>query len=409
VTELRAGSATDVGRVRANNQDELLVATPLFAVADGMGGAAAGEVASATAIPALRDAFAGAGESTPEHLLQAAQAANRAVWDQAEANPEMRGMGTTLVALAQVGDGQLAAINIGDSRLYQLHEGELRQVTSDHNLVAELVAEGRLSKEDAEFHPRRNIMTRALGVEPEVPVDEFLLDASPGDRLLLCSDGLFRELSDDQIASLLLRLADPEEAADELVQEAKRKGGNDNITVVVVAVGSGEKGGDPTTAIAASASPEIVKRAKDPRPAGGGRRRAVPRPSTRFITLRVVGFLVLLLLLLGLAAAGVAWYARDGYFVGLKGSQIVIFRGQPGGLLWFHPTVAVTTGVTTSQVESYHLSALAAGQTEPSLAAARDLVASMVSEEQTVRQALIPPAPTTTLPAKTTPTTRPTS
>jgi serine/threonine protein phosphatase PrpC len=243
VTELRAGSATDVGRVRANNQDELLVATPLFAVADGMGGAAAGEVASATAIHALRDAFAGAGESTPEHLLQAAQAANRAVWDQAEANPEMRGMGTTLVALAQVGDGQLAAINIGDSRLYQLHEGELRQVTSDHNLVAELVAEGRLSKEDAEFHPRRNIMTRALGVEPEVPVDEFLLDASPGDRLLLCSDGLFRELSDDQIASLLLRLADPEEAADELVQEAKRKGGNDNITVVVVAVGSGGKRG----------------------------------------------------------------------------------------------------------------------------------------------------------------------
>ena len=331
MTELRAGSATDVGRVRANNQDELLVATPLFAVADGMGGAAAGEVASATAIHTLRDTFAGAGESTPESLAQAARAANRAVWDQAEANPEMRGMGTTLVALAQVGDGQLAAINIGDSRLYQLHEGELRQVTSDHNLVAELVAEGRLSKEDAEFHPRRNIMTRALGVEPEVPVDEFLLDASPGDRLLLCSDGLFRELSDDQIASLLIRLADPEEAAAELVQEAKRKGGNDNITVVVVAVGSGEKEGDPTTAISTIRAPETASQAEDPRPAGGGRRRAVPRPSTRFITLRVVGFVVLFLLLLGFAAAGVAWYARDGYFVGLRGNQIVIFRGQPGG------------------------------------------------------------------------------
>ena len=145
----------------------------------------------------------------PTTLLEAAQAANRAVWDQAEANPEMRGMGTTLVALALVDDGRLAVINIGDSRLYVLHEGELRQVTSDHNLVAELVAEGRLSKEEAEFHPRRNVITRAIGVDPEVPVDLFLLDARPGDRFLLCSDGLFRELSDDQIAALLRRLGRP--------------------------------------------------------------------------------------------------------------------------------------------------------------------------------------------------------
>jgi protein phosphatase len=171
-----------------------------------MGGAAAGEVASATAIRQLREAFE-AGEATSENLSAAAQSANRAVWDQAEANPEMRGMGTTLVALARVEAGSLAAINVGDSRLYRFHDGTLQQVTSDHNLVAELVAEGRLSKEEAEYHPRRNIMTRALGVDPEVPVDLFPLEVEPGDRFLLCSDGLPRELSDDYIASLLRRLA----------------------------------------------------------------------------------------------------------------------------------------------------------------------------------------------------------
>jgi PPM family protein phosphatase len=215
--KLRAGAATDVGLVRTTNQDELLMASPLFAVADGMGGPAAGEVAAATAIKHLQEAFVAAGEPTPDSLLEAAQAANRAVWNQAEANPEMRGMGTTLVALALVNDGRLAIINIGDSRLYVLHEGELRQITSDHNLVAELVAEGRLSKEEAEFHPRRNVITRAIGVDPEVPADLFSLDPVVGDRFLLCSDGLFRELSDDQIAALLRRLADPEDAAKELV------------------------------------------------------------------------------------------------------------------------------------------------------------------------------------------------
>ena len=146
-------------------------------------------------------------------------------------------MGTTLVALALVDDGRLAVINIGDSRLYVLHEGELRQVTSDHNLVAELVAEGRLSKEEAEFHPRRNVITRALGVDPEVPVDLFLLDPVAGDRFLLCSDGLFRELSDDQIALAAAPPGRPRGSGPRSWSaEAKFRGGNDNITVIVVDV-----------------------------------------------------------------------------------------------------------------------------------------------------------------------------
>jgi protein phosphatase len=381
VIELRAGAATDVGLVRAINQDELLVTANLFAVADGMGGAAAGEVASGTAIGHLELAFTDA-EPTTANLLAAAQAANRAVWDQAEANPEMRGMGTTLVAMSLVEDGQVAAINVGDSRLYLFHDDVLRQVTSDHNLVAELVAEGRLSKEEAEYHPRRNIMTRALGVDPEVPVDLFMLDAQPGDRFLLCSDGLPRELPDDQIASLLRRLADPKEAARELVNEAKRRGGNDNITVVVVDVVDPNSDKDTTSAVpAASASPLPA----DPAPKPGRRR-------PRLITLRVVAFCAVLVVLLAGAVAGLAWYARSGYFVGLIGKRITIFQGRPGGVLWFHPTVADPTNVTTADVESRHLPALASGQQEPSLTAARQYVDRLVAEQQAARAAARPPA-----------------
>ena len=237
---LRAGAATDVGRVRSNNQDSHLTSDPLYAVADGMGGAAAGEVASALAIEALNNGFHSAETVDPDALIQAAQTANRAVWDEAEANPEMRGMGTTLVAIALVQGPELAIINVGDSRLYVLHEGELRQITFDHNLVAEMVAEGRITPAEAEVHPRRNIMTRALGVEPDVPIDLFVEAPVPGDRYLLCSDGLPREVSDELITSLLTRFADPREAAKELVNEARNRGGNDNITVVIVDVVDGD-------------------------------------------------------------------------------------------------------------------------------------------------------------------------
>jgi protein phosphatase len=388
--ELRAGWATDVGLVRSNNQDELLVATGLFAVADGMGGAAAGEVASATAIRQLREAFE-AGEATAENLSAAAQSANRAVWDQAEANPEMRGMGTTLVALALVEEGSLAAINVGDSRLYRFHEGALQQITSDHNLVAELVAEGRLSKEEAEYHPRRNIMTRALGVDPEVPVDLFPLEVEPGDRFLLCSDGLPRELSDDSIASLLRRLADPQQAALELVNEAKRRGGNDNITVVLVdAV-------DPTMEKDVASAAVAVDERPPPKDPAPRRRRARPR----LITFRVVVYCAALVFLLGGAAIGVAWYARSGYFVGLTGNRITIFQGRPGGVLWFHPTVADATSVTTDEIEARHLPVLAAGQEEPSLTAARQYIHRLVAEKQAAQATAQPSAPAPSPPSTT--------
>ena len=416
MTRLRAGSATDVGLVRSNNQDRLLVADPLFAVADGMGGAAAGEVASATAIEGLGAAFDAAQPPTLDSLIEAAHSANRAVWEQAESNPDMRGMGTTLVALALLGDGRLGAINIGDSRLYVYRDGSLRQITSDHNLVAELVAEGRISKEEAEVHPRRNIMTRALGVDPEVPVDFFREDPVPGDRYLLCSDGLPRELRDEHIASLLSRFADPGEAAKELVEEAKRRGGNDNITVVVVDVedpgkeAAGAAAADGATAAAAASAAgglaedqkSGTRTAAESAAKGTG---AADVPRARLITPRVVAFFVLLLAIVAGAAAITGWYARSGYFVGLRGDRVTVFRGEPGGVLWFHPTVADATHVTTRDVLQHQIPRLRAGQTEPSLQAARQYVMSLVAEAQAARAAAAPPP----APAATTTTKPPTS
>lgn len=386
--QLRAGSATDVGLVRPSNEDRLLVASPLFAVADGMGGAAAGEVASSTAVQGLLDAFQAAGEPTPQTLIAAARSANRAVWEQAEANPEMRGMGTTLVALALVDGGRLAAVNIGDSRLYLLRADDFLQVTSDHNLVAELVAEGRISKEEAEVHPRRNIMTRALGVDPDVDVDLFVEDPRPGDRYLLCSDGLPRELRDEHIASLLRRFADPEEAAKELVDEAKRRGGNDNITAVVVDIVDTDSAAVPVTAHDDHEEPTAVVAATPAPDTAPAATETVPgKPKAKMVTLRVVGFFALLLVILGLAAAAIAWYARSSYFVGLRGDRVTIFQGRPGGVLWFQPTVSSRTSLTTAGLLPHELPKLRAGQEEATLADARRYVTSLIAEADAARAA----------------------
>lgn len=417
MTALRAGAATDTGLVRASNQDHLLVASPLFAVADGMGGHAAGEVASQTAVEALRAAWEGADAHDAAALAEAARAANRQVWEAAQADPDLHGMGTTLVAIALVhggdgGSGELAVVNVGDSRAYRLRQGELEQLTEDHSLVAELVADGQLAADEAEFHPQRHVLTRALGVDPDVPVDLLTVDPWRGDRLLLCSDGLIREVSDGQVASILRRLADPSEAARELVREARMRGGSDNITVVVVDVvdeadagapppptpgaaaadrpdGTGTSLGDttavPVVAPIAAAPPPLAD-APPPEPAG-----APGRARQRLVTARVVAFVLVLLLVLAAAAAGIGFYARGSWFVGVApGGELTVYQGRPGGLLWFQPTVAARTGVQESQVEARHHAELAAGVEEPSVAAARQYVRALVAEEQAAQRAVAP-------------------
>ncbi|MDQ6837808.1 MAG: Stp1/IreP family PP2C-type Ser/Thr phosphatase, partial [Actinomycetota bacterium] len=255
MTVLHAGAATDVGRVRQINEDRFLADEALFAVADGVGGHQAGEVASQTSVETLQRAYAD-GEHTTQGLVAAAEAANQAVWQLAQGSREKRGMGTTLTALALVqedGEEQLGLINVGDSRAYVFKQGELIQLTEDHSLVEELVRDGKLSPAEAQVHPQRSIITRALGMDPNVKVDSWPLTPYRGDRFLLCSDGLTNELSNERIASTLRQIADPQEAAHDLVRQARAAGGGDNITVVVVdVIDDGERAERASAALAGS-------------------------------------------------------------------------------------------------------------------------------------------------------------
>jgi protein phosphatase len=232
---LRHGGVTDIGNVRATNQDQLLAEGELVAVADGMGGHNGGEIASRLAVATVRETFSA--DPTADGLVDAVRAANRAVWEQADADPDLHGMGTTIAAAAQVtirGEERLAIVNVGDSRAYRLRGGQLSRLSSDHSVAADLVRAGELSEADARTHPDRHVLTRVLGVRPDIEPYVADGDLARADRLLLCSDGLFNELADDEIAATLGAFADPDAAADALVQLAKDHGGSDNITAVVV-------------------------------------------------------------------------------------------------------------------------------------------------------------------------------
>jgi serine/threonine protein phosphatase PrpC len=249
LTVLRSGSASDVGRVRTVNQDLPLVRPDLYAVADGMGGHVGGEVAARVAVETLEQAF----ERVPtvEGLREAFSDANAAVWRESQSNRDLRGMGTTLTAVALVGGPEgrdvLALANVGDSRAYVFSGGEITQVTDDHSLAEERMRHGEMSEEEAAVHPQRHILTRALGVSAEVEADMWELEVRTGDRVLLCSDGLTNEVGAEEIAGILGEVNDPEEAAQRLVDVANEHGGADNITVVVVDVQVGEEG-DGTSA-----------------------------------------------------------------------------------------------------------------------------------------------------------------
>jgi serine/threonine protein phosphatase PrpC len=241
MTVARAAGTTDTGRRRRHNEDSFVLLSPLFAVADGMGGAQAGEVASRLAATALAEFDAGG--SGEERIVKLVQEANRRVHTASTEDSARAGMGTTMTA-ALVADDTVTIGHVGDSRAYRLRDGELEQLTEDHTLVAELMRSGKLSAEEARIHPQRSVITRALGADPDVDVDVFTLETQPGDVFLLCSDGLSSMVEDDDIrASLEAHLDDLDAAVDELIQKALIGGGEDNITVVVFAIG--EPGSEP--------------------------------------------------------------------------------------------------------------------------------------------------------------------
>jgi serine/threonine protein phosphatase PrpC len=237
------GAATDTGRVRTENEDAFVAEPMVFGVADGMGGHQAGEVASAIAAGTLRDRL-GRGAQSVDVAVATVVEANAAIFQGAHSNPAQRGMGTTLTAMVVLaGSGpqrRLALLNVGDSRTYVMRGGVLRRVTIDHSYVQELVSTGHITEYEARSHPRRNIVTRALGIEPNVRVDTWVLPFVAGDRYVLCSDGLVDEVDDLEIAELLLTNPGPQAAAEALVDAANGHGGRDNVTVVVVDVLEGD-------------------------------------------------------------------------------------------------------------------------------------------------------------------------
>ena len=275
----RAAALTDTGRRRSQNEDTFVCSPPLFAVADGVGGAQAGEIASRLAASALEERPPAAlGEGTLSELLREA---NDRIYHHALADPAAAGMGTVVTALlVNESAGTISIGHVGDSRAYRLRDGVLEQLTPDHSLVGELLRAGRLSTEEAEQHPHRSVITRAVGTEPFVEVETLTVVAAPGDLYLICSDGLTDMVRDEQIAELIAEAAnDPDEAAEALVAAANHAGGVDNITVVLFEIVEGEPFPAPDPAAAEPDEPDedTMEQAVAAPPARPRRARAAPR------------------------------------------------------------------------------------------------------------------------------------
>ena len=333
---LAIGAATDTGNLRGQNEDSHIAQQGLFAVADGMGGHNAGEVASAMAIEYLRG-VALSGVASAEAFAQVVRDLNNAIFSAATATTDQRGMGTTLTAAALLETtsetdqpSQIVIANVGDSRTYLLRSGELRQLSVDHSYVQELVTEGLLTIDEARTHPRRNIVTRALGIDAQVSVDTWTIPMFDGDRFMLCSDGLVDEVPLNEITEMMREHTTPQQVAERLVTAAKWHGGRDNITVIVLDVSINAA----TTEVVAA--PDITP--------------DTASESTTSIKKRVLALVVVVLLCIGGFIA--VRQQRSGYFVAFTNSSssatIAIYKGQPGGLLWIKPTVVEVS--TTKRV-----------------------------------------------------------
>ena len=318
---------TDTGRQRQANEDSYFARAPLFAVADGMGGAQAGEVASRIAAGAFEHGAVGQGPAEGR-LEEIAQEANRKIHKLAQEDSSRAGMGTTLTA-AMLHDDEVALGHVGDSRAYVLRDGELKRLTKDHSLVEELRRQGRLTEEQAEEHPQRSIITRALGPEPNVNVDTMTVPARDGDVFLLCSDGLTTMVGDEEIREILVGARSLRSAVNRLVEEANRGGGRDNITAVAFRLAEeGAEQEEGATLVARTAEQagltgERVRAATD-RLRGTGA--PMPAPSRRRRAIRIAAIAAAVIVVVG----GAFLFARSLYFLGTNDSgNVALYRGLP--------------------------------------------------------------------------------
>lgn len=407
---LRWGALTDVGRSRSLNEDAIVAIFPVFAVADGMGGHAAGEVASQLTAEYLAKLSAN-GDPTGERLVSAIQAANRAIFNRSLAEPLLRGMGTTVCALTIIND-RIAIANVGDSRVYTVRGGVLSQVSQDHSYVAELVNAGEITWTQARSHPHRNIVTRALGIEPDVAVDLWDFPAVVGERFLLCSDGLVDEVVDDQIAQLLQSNPDPQAAAVELVKIANSNGGHDNISVVVIDVVEGKNQQAPAQLVIApyeqppAREEEPIAELVDETPRASKPGRALKSPKPRAPKsignrIRAVVFALVLFGIIGTVIGGVQYYGGAGTHVGFSGDQVTVFKGRNGGVLWVKPYVLHKSALTKAKLSSEAQKQVAATVSFTDAKAA-DAWIDALAKNPNLAPGNVPPTTTTVAPTTTT-------
>ncbi|HEX9693974.1 MAG TPA: Stp1/IreP family PP2C-type Ser/Thr phosphatase, partial [Actinomycetota bacterium] len=308
-----AAAATDIGLVREGNEDSYLTEEPLFAVADGMGGHRGGEVASQLAVETLEKLFKQGAGDLPDQV----QEANRVVFERSVVDEKVAGMGTTLTAALVEGD-RVRVAHVGDSRAYLLRDGNLRLLTEDHTLVHRMVTEGEISQEEAETHPQRSVLTRALGVETVVDVDDDTVQVRPGDRLLLCTDGLTSMVSEQAIEEVLRAVPDPQEAAQRLVRIANEGGGADNTTVVVLDFS------DDGAAAAPNGKTAVPEAEIAPAPTG-----RPARSRRRLPTRKVLVWAGIIVALAVVALVGLRLYLDSQWYVGVSDGHVAIFRGIP--------------------------------------------------------------------------------
>jgi PPM family protein phosphatase len=377
---VHVGSATDIGQVREANEDSYLVDAPLYAVADGMGGHRGGEVASSLALETVQQLF----ERQEGTLADQVSQANRTVYDRSQSDRSVSGMGTTLTA-ALIDGNTVHLVHVGDSRAYLLRDGHLTQLTEDHTLVHRMVMEGEITAEEAETHPHRSILTRALGVDQSVQVDEGHVRIESGDRLLLCTDGLTGMVPEEQIKEVMLGSADPQEAVDRLVKVANRAGGIDNITAVVLDFDENRSGRGATkeasiphqsaverpvpeaappersdiTTVGAAIHEPLPKNSASrsgPRSTTDSSLPAVPstpaRPrSHRGRTVGIWTGVMISILVLGVV--GLRLFLDTQWYVGVSNGRVAIFRGVPTEVAGFElHSVVVETSFSAAEAEA---------------------------------------------------------
>ncbi len=423
MADLAWGAGTHAGQIRPDNEDHLHASNGIYVVADGMGGHEAGEIASALAVERIRDVLLAENMApTAERVVEAISQANGDIFRAAIANPGQTGMGTTVTAIAVIEDPMagrgapniddndgldldrvtpviprdqpeaLVLANVGDSRTYLYRHGRLRRVTIDHSYVQELVSTGHITDDEARTHPRRNIITRALGIEPDVKVDWWTLPLVRGDRFVLCSDGLVDEIADPEISRVLRENSDPQAAVDVLIAMANEAGGRDNVTIIIVDVLEGDDPPDPTLELdltpvwaddpgisaddmarieagdleltgsddpteavaqlsrkerrrARKAKKRVDNDADDDADADQASAQVDPAAKQPRLGRVIAAFVVLALLISGFVAFS-SW-ARSGYFVDFDDNdRVTVYKGQPGGVLWFDPTMENTVALS---------------------------------------------------------------